>query len=726
MRWFAAIPPPKASPANALLLGLVFICLVEALTLYLHLQLPWTGVQLAVKAQQVIGLVSPDSPVAGQLANASALQAIETPTARIELQPLLLIEPLSIPTYAELNQYIALQAQLAQAFTGDMPVNLITAEQQRITLSIKPHTMLVQIPAFFWWFALTNIAGLLVGVVVWTYKPHTLESTCLLLACLSYYCAGSIFRLLISREFYLPPAWLKVMIPAEALAMNVFLGSLLTILCYYPRQIAAKWGMLAIAGIMLLLTLNYYFQWVAMPLHIYITPITPFIVIGTWLFYKQWQRTRGNPVDRTTVWVLQFSTLLPAWLIMLLYGFPLMFGVQPFISEVTTRALLVATFTGWAVGILRFRLFEIEYWWFRSLLWLVGGSVVLILDLVLAATFQASTAYALGGSVILAGFVYFPLRQWLFEKIMPDERQSLQAFLPVFSQSMADATSKEGFEQRWQAALQQRFRPLHIERLAEQSSAVMLADNGLHLTVPSLGNHHAYRLSGKQMAAHLFNKADRQQTESLLTIARMASVASETRQQTVLAERQRIMGDLHDSVGAQLMTLMHKLPDPEHKQAARLALTTLRDTIRLSQKTSPLRLVDQVADWRVEIAERAEAAGVELVWQQGELNGFALSAKQVLELSQVLREAVSNALRHALPEVLEIGISVKAQRLHVCIMNDGRVSLPATWRAGTGMSTMQKRVHGLGGHIQFRLTALPKAKMQVLLNVPLYATTPDR
>jgi len=190
MRWLAAIPPPKASPANALLLGLVFICLVEGLTLYLRLQLPWTGVQLAVKEQQVIGLVAHDSPIAGQLANTSALQAVETPDVRVELQTLLLLEPLSVPTYTQLNQYIALQAQLEQAFTSSKPVNLITTEQQRITLSIKSHTTLAQIPAFFWWFALANISGLLVGVVVWTYKPHTLESTCLLLACLSYYCAG--------------------------------------------------------------------------------------------------------------------------------------------------------------------------------------------------------------------------------------------------------------------------------------------------------------------------------------------------------------------------------------------------------------------------------------------------------------------------------------------------------------------------------------------------------
>ncbi|OQX04378.1 MAG: hypothetical protein BWK73_36345, partial [Thiothrix lacustris] len=358
MHWLAALPQSKTPPANALLLGLVFICLVEALTLYLRLQLPWTGVQLASAEQQVVGQLANTSPVVDLLSNLSTLQALETPTARIELQPLLLAEPLSIKTYTQLNQYIALQAQLEQAFTGGMPVNLITAEQQRITLSITPYTTLAQLPAFFWWFALANITGLLVGVVVWTYKPHTLESTCLLLACVSYYCAGSIFRLLISREFYLPPAWLKVMIPAEALAMNVFLGSLLTILCYYPRQLVPRWEILVIASTMLLLTLNYHFQWVAMPWHIYITPIAPFIVMGTWLFYKQWQQTSGNPIDRTTVWILQFSALLPAWLIMFLYGFPLMFGVQPFISEVTTRALLVATFAGWAIGILRFRLFE--------------------------------------------------------------------------------------------------------------------------------------------------------------------------------------------------------------------------------------------------------------------------------------------------------------------------------------------------------------------------------
>ena len=719
MVWLTALSPPKTSPANALLLGVVFICLVEVLTVYLRLQLPWTGVQLAVNTQQVISYVAPDSPVASQLADKTALQAIETVTERIELPALLLIEPLSIPTYSQINQYFAWQGQLERVFASDNPIQLITAAQQRVVLPVKQHTAIDQLPAIFWWFALANIAGLLVGIVVWAYKPHTLESACLLLACLSYYCAGSIFRLLISREFYLPPAWLHIMIPAEALAMNVFLGSLLTILCYYPRQMLPKWGIFVIAGIMLLLTFNYHFQWVAMPLHIYITPITPLIMAATWLFYKQLRQAHGNPVDSTTVWVLQLSALLPAWLIMLLYGFPLMFGEQPFISEVATRSLLVATFVGWAVGILRFRLFEMEYWWFRSLLWLVGGSVVLILDLVLAAIFQASTAYALGGAVILAGFVYFPLRQWLLEKVMPSERQSLQAFLPVFSQSMADASSKEGFEQRWQAALQQRFRPLHLEQLAGQSGDVMLVDNGLHLMVPSLGNQHAYRLSGKQMAAHLFNTTDIQQTESLLMIARMASNASETRQRAVLKERQRIMGDLHDSVGAQLMTLMHKLSDPEHKQAARLTLMTLRDTIRLSQKTYPLKLVEQVADWRTEIAERTEAAGVELVWQQGELNGYLLSPKQVLELTQVIREAVSNALKHALPEILNVRILVNDKKLHIFVINDGKISPPSTWEAGTGLVSMHKRVSAMKGLLITRMTQLRKPKLHVVIIITL-------
>lgn len=719
MVWLQPAKQAPLTPANSFILALLFIVLLEALVLNAKLQQPWTGIQLkATNDGLVVTAVATGSPLAGFLKPGERLRSLDTPADSIPLPCLLHVLPLSIPTYHDLDTLLDLQSRLHTAFRSGAILTLVTDTERRLAFTPHQRTRLQDIPVVFWWILLANITALLLGVIVWIRKPYALEANCLLLASISHYVAESVFRLSASQEFYQPPQWTSVFAGVEGGSFYLFMASLFLILCYYPNRAAPRWLLLLTPVVTVLLALNYYLRWWEIPIHIYILPIFPILFYSSWLFYKQWVLSIGNPVSRATVLMLQLSALLPAWLIILTHAIPVMLGDVPLLGDVATRIFLVGIFAGWAIGILRFRLFDIEYWWLKSLLWIAGGSLLVMLDVVLVTVFQASAPYALGTSVILSGFLYLPLRQWLLDKIMPLEQRSLQDYLPVFSTSMSDVISKEGFEQHWKEFLSQHFTPLYLEVRKEQIDASRLSDNGLHLHVPSLGNRHSYQLSGKQRASWLFNKVDVKNTESLLIVARMVSNASETRQQAVLEERQRIMSDLHDSVGAQLMTLMHKLPDPEHKQAARLTLMTLRDTIRLSQKTCPLKLVDHVADWRMEITERTEAAGVELVWQQGELNGYLLSAKQVLELTQVIREAISNALKHAQPEVLEMGISVKDGKLHLCIMNDGRVSLPSTWRAGTGLNSMKKRVHAVNGNIQFRLAALPKAKMQVLLSVP--------
>lgn len=711
----------KLSPANTLLLSLLFIVLLEILLLFIKTQQPWTGIQLAAGQQHLtVTAVTEGSPAAGNIQPGETLLGIEANGHTIALPPLLMTEPLSIATYRDLNHYLELQSQLEQALHSGQPIQLLTASGKKISITPQPHTRLEDITAAFWWLALANAAGLMVGVMVWMYKPYTLESACLLVTSISYLCANSIFRLLYTKEFHLPPDLMGSLISLESAFFYMLLASLLILLSYYPNRLVPHLMMPLTPTVLGLLAINYHFQWLEVPLHIYILPVIPLILYATWLFYKQWQQSAGNPLNRTTVLMLQLSVLLPTWLIMLLHAVPIILGLSSLIGDIGNRLLIISIFIGWAVGILRFRLFEFEYWWFKSLLWLLGGTLVVVLDVALVGLFELSDAYALGITVMAAGFLYFPLRQWLLGKMLPAERQGLQEFLPVFSSGMADAVSKETFEQRWQDALQQRFHPLNIEKLPAQAPSASLSDNGLHLLAPSLGNQHCYRLSGKQMAARLFNKTDVKNTESLLTVARMASNASETRQQAVLEERRRIMHDLHDSVGAQLMTLMHTVPDPEHKQAARLALTTLRETIRLSQKPSPLRLAENIADWREEINNRAEAAAVRLVWRQDKgLENCLLCPRRALELSQVIREAVSNALKHAEPATLEVGFARSARKLHVFIINDGKISPPENWQAGTGLNSMRERVRALDGEIAFHRLDQAPCKVVVQLSVPL-------
>jgi signal transduction histidine kinase len=89
---------------------------------------------------------------------------------------------------------------------------------------------------------------------------------------------------------------------------------------------------------------------------------------------------------------------------------------------------------------------------------------------------------------------------------------------------------------------------------------------------------------------------------------------------------------------------------------------------------------------------------VQLDWQTGEsLAGSELSPRQVLELAQFVREAVSNALKHASPSRLVIRVASEDGQLQVQVDNDGNISPPENWPAGTGLRSMASRIHALNG-----------------------------
>lgn len=718
---------PPISPSASILLTLLFIALVEILLLGIRLQQPWTGMQLKIQGDTlVVASVAEHSPLAGKLNVGDQLQSLESYTDRIPLTKHLKVLPLSIPTYQELDALLTAQKRLHKAFSSDDTLTLITTKGSHIPFKPLVQTHLQDLPSAYWWLLIPNMIGLVLGVIVWIYKPRAPEAIFLLLASISHFIAESLFRLSISKEFYLPPELTTMLTSMEGACFYLFMGSLFAILCYYPNRVAPRWLLPVTFAMTTLLSLNYHFRWWPVPIHIYILPIIPVILYASWLFYIQWQRSSGNPVSRAAILMLQLSALLPAWLIVLIHALPLMIDYPPLLGDITVRAILVATFAGWAVGILRFRLFDMEYWWLKSVLWILGGSLVIVLDIILAGLFQTSASMSIGLAVIIAGFLYFPLRQWLVDKFIPTGHQPLQAFLPAFSKGMAKATSPAGFEQRWRETLQQRFQPLHWELLPILSPASSLSENGMHLMVPDIAGEQTYKLSGKQRATRLFNSADVKNTQALLEIARMANNASEARQQAILSERQRIMRDLHDSLGARLLTLTHKLSQPADREAAKQALMTLRDTIRLSLRNNPLHLNEQIADWRAEIAERAEAADVRLLWQPPtNTENLPLAPGLALEITQLLREAVSNALKHAAPAVLKLQFVIAGETLHIRIANDGKVSDPADWKRGTGLNSMHNRIGKLHGSIRFELCQQPRPHNRVTFSVPLDACAPD-
>ena len=190
------------------------------------------------------------------------------------------------------------------------------------------------------------------------------------------------------------------------------------------------------------------------------------------------------------------------------------------------------------------------------------------------------------------------------------------------------------------------------------------------------------------------------------------------RTEIIAEERERIFGDLHDDIGAKLLELVHSADTPEQADLARTALQDLRDVVSRS-RGAPGTLLQVLGEMRAEAESRLAAGGVALDWQQaGDLPDPPLDHGHALHLYRIVREAISNALRHARAARVRIRVSALGDdELLLDITDDG----PEPWQpgAGDGQGTrgMRQRASELRGSIDWDQGTTGGTK--VVLRVPL-------
>ncbi|MEZ5480485.1 MAG: hypothetical protein R3E95_24285 [Thiolinea sp.] len=689
------------SPASVLLLTLLFVIWVQGTALYFLLQQPWTGLRLEPDRESGfvrVAAVADNSPASGKFQPGQLLVSLADEQETIPLVALATRQSSEIAERSVHDEFLDLQGRLSDMLRSATPLTYTTLDGAKISLTPWQHTPFRSIPATFWLLFLMGMVGLACGVLVWTYRSERLGARLLLAAAVSSYPLHTVFAVMVARELALPEAVMEWLSLAELVCVHVYVVLLVSILAFYPHRVVPLETLWIFAALSLFILAGYYFRWFEIPVHQFYFPITAPYLFALWLSRQQWQKSVLQPLDRAAVLVMQLSILLPTGLVIAIFILPLMFQQQPLISSAAMRLIEVSVFIGYAVAILRFRLFEVEYWWFKSWLWVLGGAAVILVDATLIGLFQTPQFYALGLSVLLVGFLYFPVRQWLLGKLMPLDAQSLQDFLPQFSAAIAKARSPAEFETGWQSVLQARFVPLHITAQTKDMQEPQLSENGLHLWVPGLTAGKAYQLSGKQRASRLFGKTDMQTAESLRGIACMAFNASESRKQAILAERERLLHEMHQTVGKRLQQLAKELHEPQLRRAADATLQTLDETVRLALPGTSLELQEHLRQWETETRQRIKAASVRLDWRVGKgLEDRELSPRQVLELGQFVREAISNALKHAQPERLAVHFRYDEGYLQVNVENDGDILPAQSWQSGTGLRSMAARINALDG-----------------------------
>lgn len=171
-------------------------------------------------------------------------------------------------------------------------------------------------------------------------------------------------------------------------------------------------------------------------------------------------------------------------------------------------------------------------------------------------------------------------------------------------------------------------------------------------------------------------------------------------EQVTEKERKRIAGDLHDDLGAKLLTIVHTSESERISTLAREALEEMRLSVRgLTGK--PLPVGDALADWRAETVARLGQAGVEVDWRSPtEDVTQQLSARAFVQTTRILREAVSNVIKHSGASHCKVRCTLGQQDFVLVVQDNGRgipMELDGKLDRGHGMASMKHRAKQMQG-----------------------------
>jgi two-component system sensor histidine kinase UhpB len=209
--------------------------------------------------------------------------------------------------------------------------------------------------------------------------------------------------------------------------------------------------------------------------------------------------------------------------------------------------------------------------------------------------------------------------------------------------------------------------------------------------------------------------------EGIEEAARSAALLAEARLERVTAqERKRIAADLHDDLGAKLLTIVHTSDNDQIATLARDALEEMRLSVRgLTGK--PMRLADAVADWRSETVARLSQANIEVDWRGlQEDTSQALAARSFVQTTRILREAISNVIKHSGASQCKVRCGIREGEFGLVVQDNGKgisLELDGKLDRGHGMASMKNRAKQMQG--QCLVESGPGYGTVIRLTIPL-------
>lgn len=203
------------------------------------------------------------------------------------------------------------------------------------------------------------------------------------------------------------------------------------------------------------------------------------------------------------------------------------------------------------------------------------------------------------------------------------------------------------------------------------------------------------------------------------------------------AERRRLAGELHDSLGQELLLIRNTallaaqagrdgLSNGPLEEIAERASRTIQEVRSIAYALRPQELdrLGLIRALRTLCEEMTEAAGLELVFETDPIRG-QLGSDAEIALYRAVQEGLSNVVRHAKARRVEFGILEMGGQVVARLRDDGVGFSPppdSADRSGLGLVGMSERMRLVGGTCS--VSSVTSSGTEVEFRIPLRKSNP--
>jgi signal transduction histidine kinase len=180
------------------------------------------------------------------------------------------------------------------------------------------------------------------------------------------------------------------------------------------------------------------------------------------------------------------------------------------------------------------------------------------------------------------------------------------------------------------------------------------------------------------------------------------------REQAKNGERQRIMKELHDSVGSQLVGLLSMIKGGAARKDIESLTTDALQELRIAvDAIQPVNgnLAAVLATLRHRLQPRLDTMNLKLIWEVDDLPKLqALTPQGIQNIQRILLEAFTNIMHHAKATVITVKAShfFDQRLIKISVCDDGKgFDMHELDSPGQGIKNMRSRAEALGASIDF-------------------------